>query len=428
MTVRKPESIIKTLIIGSMLADALLLILLSFHYSIFHNFSTLSMLLLGASMLAYLSLCALTLRVGRVMVSAHLIIIFYYLVAVFVSITQGITSPIGLLLYCFFILVGGVLFGSTYIVRTTTWTIVSLFTLQLGVELGLSLQSNTPSSVAEVTAYAIFYGVFALVGWLASSQIERALNDSLQAKVEILHQKNLLAEALTSEEYRRQRLQIEELGNLYQFAELGQQTTLLFHEFANQLTTLSLDIDEPTASNRRHAQKTLKEMNQTMHMVREKLSSTDYEIVKIADVLSDVIKEHRAKLRAAHIRLITRHQTTRYQAVTYGDRLNLRQILNVLIDNAIHAYAETKSPSKLIEIILTTTDTTVSVNIIDFGAGISSEQRKRLFKASHTTKLGGHGIGLFIAKRIIEQQFRGSIQLAASDIRTEFIIELPRVG
>lgn len=420
------EALLSFLIIGSLVVDALLLSILSVHYILTNETYVISLFFLGVASLAYLTICGLALRLGRTQLVTKLLHTFYYGTALCVSLLLGLSSPISLLLFCFFILIGGVLMGSTQIVKTTSVSILSIYILQTLNEIGIELRPNTAASISETTAYSILFAVFAVVGWIGASQIEKALAESLQAKAEILRQKNLLDQALASEEYRRQQLQIDELQNLYQFAELGQQTTLLFHEFANQLTTLSMDIEELTPVSRHHAQQTVTDMNRTMQTVREKLSSEGYEVVSVARVLDDVIKQHKAKLKSANIKLTYIAKLEASQAATYGDTMKFRQIMNILIDNAIQAY-EVKAVTHQLKIVLTVVEATIQIDIIDYGIGITSEQRQRLFKPSHTTKVGGHGIGLYIAKRIIESQFKGNLRLDPETKYTKFTVTVPRI-
>jgi signal transduction histidine kinase len=131
-------------------------------------------------------------------------------------------------------------------------------------------------------------------------------------------------------------------------------------------------------------------------------------------------------LQAAQIKLKFDRRYDTYQPVAYGDQLKLRQILNILLDNAIQAYAHTTGHKQIIVTLETKLDK-VLIEVTDFGVGISHEQRKRMFSPSHTTKAGGHGIGLYVAKRIIEGQFRGTLHLDAERKHTRFIIELPRI-
>jgi signal transduction histidine kinase len=427
VTVHKPDAIISFLITGSFIADALLLAEVTLSFSLFQSPNSLLYLLLASAALAYLSLCTITLRAGYVRLSAKMILILYYSLAICAALGEGVTSPISILLYCFFILVGGVLLGSTYVVRTTVLSIGTLFLLQSLVIFGVLPQGVTTVNMLALAAYSILFGVFALVGWIAASQIERALHDSFKAKAETLHQKELLAKALESEEYRRQSLQIEEMHNLHQFAELGQQTTLLLHEFANQLTTLSMDIDDPSTSSRKHANATLKAMHATMQTVRDKLNTDTYEVMSVEAVVKEIVTLHKSKLKVLHIRLLTTYDTQLYRPMIYGDPLKLGQILNILIDNAVQAYAATnhRKPQVIVECL--TNEKSVKVRVVDYGSGITSKDRKRLFEAKHSTKMGGHGIGLYIAKRIIEQHFRGTLELEALHNCTAFTITLPRI-
>lgn len=58
----------------------------------------------------------------------------------------------------------------------------------------------------------------------------------------------------------------------------------------------------------------------------------------------------------------------------------------------------------------------VAIDIKDTGKGISSKNRRNVFKPGFTTKQRGWGLGLSLAKRIIEDYHRGKIYVAASEI------------
>jgi signal transduction histidine kinase len=61
----------------------------------------------------------------------------------------------------------------------------------------------------------------------------------------------------------------------------------------------------------------------------------------------------------------------------------------------------------------------------DSGPGIASGVRKRIFEIGFTTKERGWGVGLSLARRIIEDMHDGSIVLEHSDSGASFRIELP---
>jgi signal transduction histidine kinase len=413
---------------GSIVASLLLIGILSLGHLALNYVTLLSLLVTSVLIFIFLIFCKLLLHSGKRKLAAMLIISFYLLVAIYIAITEGTGSPYTLLVYCLYILITGVLMGGAPLVKATFATILTLFTIQIATDVGLLPDPAKAASLGHIASYSVLYGVFALIGWSTTVQIETTLNKLRQARAETLHQKNLLAQALESEEYRLKKLQVEELNNLHQLAEVGQQTTLLFHEFANQLMNLSFDLEDNTTQSRKRAQTTLKDIESTMQAVRQQLSTEHYEAVQLPKVITEVIKEHKAKLQAGHIRLTASIQPQDFPATVFGDTLKLKQILNILIDNAIQAYTDPSQKNRHIKVIVTTTQDKVQLKIIDNGSGIGQTQRSHLFKATHTTKLNGHGIGLYITKRTIERQFHGTLELSDSTKHTEFIITLRRIA
>lgn len=429
MSFTKSKAIVKIIINGSLLADFLLIAVLSVAQVTLEQVHPISALTGAIGVFLFLVVCALVLRAGNVKLASRLVVVFYYGLAIFISIVIGLGSAFSILIYCLFILITGVLLGGTPLVRATLIAIISLYILQIVATLELLSPPVSTTSFGNIAAYSVFFGIFALIGWVTATQAESYLRSVRQAKAELVHQKTLLAQALENEEVRLKRMQIKELNDVYKLAEIGQQTTLLFHEFANQLMDLSFDIDENTSHSRKHAQSTLKDIEKTMQQVRQQLSVENHEAVDVHKIVSEVLKDHRPKLRASSIRVNVIDNSPRYKATVFGDSLKLRQVLNILIDNAIQSYGQIDRRSRrLIKIIITTTETSASISITDFGIGISQSQRKKLFEASHTTKINGHGIGLYVTKRTIERQFRGTLKLDDATDKTEFNITLRRIN
>ncbi len=71
----------------------------------------------------------------------------------------------------------------------------------------------------------------------------------------------------------------------------------------------------------------------------------------------------------------------------------------------------------------------IFINISDTGKGISNNKQKTIFKPGYTTKKRGWGLGLSLAKRIIENYHKGKIYVKSSDIGvgTIFRIELRKI-
>lgn len=98
-------------------------------------------------------------------------------------------------------------------------------------------------------------------------------------------------------------------------------------------------------------------------------------------------------------------------------------VMENLIKNAVDAM----DGQGHIDIRLGTEKQRIIIEVTDTGKGISAQNRKRIFKPGFTTKKRGWGLGLTLAKRIIEQYHKGRIFVKESTPGkgTTFRIELP---
>jgi two-component system, sporulation sensor kinase D len=69
----------------------------------------------------------------------------------------------------------------------------------------------------------------------------------------------------------------------------------------------------------------------------------------------------------------------------------------------------------------------VKITVRDEGRGISPKEQRRIFLPGYTTKKRGWGLGLTLAKRIIEEYHQGKLYLAESKPHkgSTFVIALP---
>ncbi|HEY4203107.1 MAG TPA: PAS domain S-box protein [Devosiaceae bacterium] len=84
-----------------------------------------------------------------------------------------------------------------------------------------------------------------------------------------------------------------------------------------------------------------------------------------------------------------------------ADRVQIQQVLVNLMRNAIEAMRDSERRLLLVRTILADKDR-VMVEVRDSGPGLAPEIEEKLFQPFTTSKPGGMGIGLSIAKRIIE--------------------------
>ena len=91
-----------------------------------------------------------------------------------------------------------------------------------------------------------------------------------------------------------------------------------------------------------------------------------------------------------------------------GDRVHLQQVLLNLILNGMDAVEEQPEPRRRITLAAKQSGREIEVSVSDAGAGIPPDQMPRIFESFFTTKKEGMGLGLSIARSII-QAHRGRL-------------------
>jgi signal transduction histidine kinase len=86
-----------------------------------------------------------------------------------------------------------------------------------------------------------------------------------------------------------------------------------------------------------------------------------------------------------------------------GDRTQLQQVLMNLLINAMDAMQATPEAALSITVDARREGENVAVRVVDRGHGIDEAHVSRVFQSFFTTKRHGMGLGLSIAKSIIER-------------------------
>jgi signal transduction histidine kinase len=107
-----------------------------------------------------------------------------------------------------------------------------------------------------------------------------------------------------------------------------------------------------------------------------------------------------------------------------GDPVLVEWALEAIIKNAIDALS---GRGGRIDVRVEGAGRTASVSVRDDGPGVSPEIRSRLFEPGVSTKPGGWGLGLALARRIVEQQHGGRVAYRSGAVGggSEFVLEFP---
>jgi C4-dicarboxylate-specific signal transduction histidine kinase len=134
-------------------------------------------------------------------------------------------------------------------------------------------------------------------------------------------------------------------------------------------------------------------------MVRK--AESDRRTLDVNEVIADVLRLVRADALAHGCALATELDST--LPVIFGNAVQLQQVLLNLIINAFDAMRRAPGDTCRVEIASRRADAnSIKVSVRDFGPGLPEDGPRRLFERFFSTKSEGMGMGLAIARSIIE--------------------------
>jgi signal transduction histidine kinase len=215
-------------------------------------------------------------------------------------------------------------------------------------------------------------------------------------------------------------------------ASLDELTASFAHEIRNPIAAAKSLVqqmgEDPTSNeNVEYARVALDELARVERSVSHLLKyakEEDYSFdnVNLASVLDNALTQMRVKLEAAQINVSRNYiggPTVR------ADADKLRQVFTNVIDNAIDSMAANTGERRLELGIRSRYPGTASVVIRDNGCGIPEDKLTKIFNPFYTTKKNGTGLGMGIAKKVMDAH-RGLIEVHSEiGAGTEFWLSIP---
>lgn len=379
----------------------------------------------------YLFVCFIFYRRKLHGITGVLLLLLYLLIAIISAMTWGINTPFGILLFAFAILLSSVMFDSRFIIPTAAFVVGSIALVQAFVSFGIVIPDTSSLSAqpvfGDVLTYSVIFGVFALLGWLSGTELERLLKESDNARTKLKKQKDAIEHELQVEKDNLKSAYIQDLALSHEFVKIGQESAMLLHDISNQLSILSLDLGEnnPGRNELNHAKETLRYLDELIRKSTQRIKNKASQKFYIASLVKTAADELQGEAKRRGVKILIKAPVALAGIHSHGDPEKLRQILHILFSNAIQAYTHKKIVASKVYCSLMQKDGSMIIKIKDFGVGIKNEARNQLFSARHSSKINGNGLGLYIARQIIEQHFHGSLVLSPKQEHTEFIIRLP---
>lgn len=435
---RNREVVCNVVLAGTTLFAAIIFLLVLVSYLVLHNDYAAERLVSCGIAFAYLGGVLALSRRKHHYAASYLIIAFYGILAATTIWQWGINTPFGILVFGLVIVLAGILLTARHalygaLLGTLTLLLTHVSNIQ-GWHRPDTSWTTVDTNFGDVVAYSTGFAFLALISWLYGREMERSLFRAQQAEEELLKEKAMLEVRVKERTLELRKAQLEEIQQMYRFAELGQLSTALLHDLANHLSVLTLEIDglkqsKQHASAISRSKDIIHYMDNMVDDVRDQLrGNVQNRSFNVMQKVSETVELLRYKAAGSNVTLDWQLPSEKKQFTYIGDPVRLSQVIAIVVGNAIDAYDGITSKradySKRVTVRAKASRGQIQIYIRDWGKGIPRSERKHLFKPFQTTKKTGMGIGLFIAKQTIEAHFAGSITLTDADDYTEFIITL----
>jgi signal transduction histidine kinase len=233
---------------------------------------------------------------------------------------------------------------------------------------------------------------------------------------------------------------LKELAQKERLASLGQASAEFVHDISNPLTIVwgyvqllakRLEQSESDTNQNATSVKELNIIEQNVRMCRELLTmwqsygsveASPPKPISVSQIVREVVKSANGMATQSGVDL--QANICEDACTLVGDTVQIQRAIQNVVINGIQAAAEKKGK---VTVDCAQKDFYVDLRIDDNGTGIAPAQLNRVFDPYFTTKQAksGTGLGLYIAKKVVEDH-NGSIKVESTpEIGTLFTIRLP---
>jgi len=263
----------------------------------------------------------------------------------------------------------------------------------------VNLKNNGILPTNIVTNYAAFIGAFIELVLLSSALAYRYKlqnEEIIQKDITLLRQSRLAS-----------------MGEM--IANIAHQWRQPLHRINLSLSIIETIIEQDKINNKmidnklKSSQKNLQYMSDTIddftnYFRADKLKEhfNIYEILENMKILLE------SRLKNTIIKMPKKNKQT-----IYGFKNEFLQVVLVIINNALDNFVEKYTKNREINILINSNKDYIYLTISDNGGGINEEQIDKIFDPYYTTKFKeeGTGIGLYMAKLLIEQSMDGELSV-----------------
>jgi two-component system, LuxR family, sensor kinase FixL len=206
-----------------------------------------------------------------------------------------------------------------------------------------------------------------------------------------------------------------ELARMADFARVGAMGMEVAHEISQPLSTVTTYLhaarrllqssvaSEPVMDALMKAEGEAQRAREVLERIRDFVSngSLDLEALDLSALADKIAALCREEATTRGVRI--ENETLRPVPPVIADRVQIEQVLNNLLANAIDAASERSDERGHVVIRVAARDQAVVMQVEDNGPGVAPELAPRIFDAYQTTKPRGMGLGLPLSLRIVQR-------------------------
>jgi len=166
----------------------------------------------------------------------------------------------------------------------------------------------------------------------------------------------------------------------------------------------------------------VKHLNQTVNDFQKFFTPSKKKVnFDMKETIASVLTLIEMEYALANIKIILKEETP---VSVYGYENEYKQVILSILQNAKDALMKNREENRQISIYIDKRDEYSLVTIEDNAGGIPEEMLKSIFMQYVTTKEDGSGLGLYIAKSVIENNMHGKLWVENMEEGAKFFIQL----
>jgi signal transduction histidine kinase len=437
---QRRKRILKIILIGSLVMFVIFgALLLYYSWLEGSNYREISLQIFSI-IAAFFALLYVFSRRGFYVPVSYLLITAYFLGVSYMAYHWGVNLPVALLGYALLITMASMLLGSRsgfIIAGIVAIFIITLWHFQFyGI---VPIDMSTPPNNSDAFLFAILLWLFVIIAWISNREIEHSLVRARKSEEALQKERDLLEDKVEERTRELHAAELEKIDHLYRFAEFGRLASGSFHDLLNILNVAVLNVElgcDPNAAKQilESTRSVQREMERFKEAFRRQLTlDNTAEHFSLADAIERVIQflGYQAKCDGVHISF---ERDMDDDFMYFGSPREFHHIAMNLILNAIESFEGIPvGPAKerCVTIRLRHEVDEIMWQVEDNGSGVPDDLRKKIFEPFFTTKekqKKGIGIGLAMTRRIVENDFGGTIELTnGKEGGSIFTVRFPKI-